>query len=146
MALQTEVILIWVSLADQPVHRKPRLVDEEIKEIIAKAYKRAKISLLRTEKLDELAEYLLEKERSRAKSLWRYWKEKPPDCLTVQRKALIEPQSCLPFVILSKNTQAKQGCFLVYKTSYCINQNACQIYPKQIEAQNMSGCRLITMV
>ncbi|MGI6259668.1 MAG: ATP-dependent zinc metalloprotease FtsH [Anaerolineaceae bacterium] len=40
-----------------------RLVDEEIKEIIAKAYKRAKDILVENrEKLDELAEYLLEKE------------------------------------------------------------------------------------
>jgi cell division protease FtsH len=40
-----------------------RLVDEEIKEIIAKAYKRAKDILVENrDKLDELAEYLLEKE------------------------------------------------------------------------------------
>jgi cell division protease FtsH len=40
-----------------------RLVDEEIKEIIAKAYKRAKDILVENrDKLDELAEFLLEKE------------------------------------------------------------------------------------
>ena len=128
-----------------------RLVDEEIKEIIAKAYKRAKDILVENrDKLDELAEFLLEKETISGEEFMEILEEKSPNWLTVQRKASAKPQSCLP---LCDSFREKHPCLagvfflLTQKLSLRIDQHACHVLSKtNRRPKKVSGCETLIPV